>query len=314
MESSLGAAMAAYDGGAVGQGAGGGSPVAGFPAARAAPPGAGSPAPPLSAGRAWGGPSLAGGGPALRGYRSEPPPAPRGRAPPVAERSPPGAPRGGAAEALERAGVAAVRLKMLDEALARGVILGQGQRDELIGRLEDLGSALDAEVDARRLLEERRDKEWRLAESGAALAIEEEKRRRKDAHEGVIRVARAQMEAFRPIAFASMSPVRGIMRSAAEAEIRAVSRAIDAELEALAGKERALLSSFNAAVAALRERVAGERRRRQEDHAHLMETMSSSSQEILDALKVERRTRESTEEMLLGLLEGAVANVQSSLT
>ena len=42
--------------------------------------------------------------------------------------------------------------------------------------------------------------------------------------------------------------------------------------------------------------------------------MSSSSQEILDALKVERRTREATEEMLLGLLEGAVANVQSSLT
>ena len=207
-----------------------------------------------------------------------------------------------------------MRLKMIDEALVRWVILGQGERDELIGRHEDLGSALDAEVDARWLLEERRDKEWRLAESGAALAIEEEKRRRKDAHEGVIRVARAQMAAFRPIAFASMSPVRGIVRSAAEAEIRAVSRAIDAELEALAGKERALLSSFDAAVAALRERVAGERRRRQEDHAHLMEAMSSSSQEILDALKVERRTRESTEEMLLGLLEGAVANVQSSLT
>merc|ERR1719377_14840 len=118
---------------------------------------------------------------------------------------------------------------MIDEALARWVILGQGQRDELIGRLEDLGSALDAEVDARWLLEERRDKEWRLAESGAALAIEEEKRRRKDAHEGVIRVEkRAHMAAFRPIAFASMSPVRGIVRSAAEAEIRAVSRAIDA--------------------------------------------------------------------------------------
>ena len=73
-------------------------------------------------------------------------------------------------------------------------------------------------------------------------------------------------------------------------------------------------ASFDAAAAALRERVAGERRRRQEDHAHLMQTMSSSSQEILDALKVERRTREATEEMLLGLLEGAVANVQSSLT
>lgn len=314
MESSLGAAMAAYDGGAGGLGAGGASPPAGFPAARAGPPGAGPPAPPLSAGRAtpWGGHSLAEG--ALRGLRSEPPPALRGRATPAAERSPRDAPRGGAAETLERAGVAAVRLKMLDEALARGVILGQGQRDELIGRLEDLGGALDTEVDARRLLEERRDKERRLAESGAALAIEEEKRRRKDAHEGVIRVARAQLEAFRPIAFASMSPVRGIVRSAAEADIRAVSRAIDAELEALAGKERALLSSFDAAAAALRERVAGERRRRQEDHAHLMQTMSSSSQEILDALKVERRTREATEEMLLGLLEGAVANVQSSLT
>ena len=94
MESSLGAAMAAYDGGAAGQGAGGASPVAGFPAARAAPPGAGSPAPPLSAGRAWGRPSLAGGAPVLRGYTSEPPPAPRGRASPAAERSPLGAPRG----------------------------------------------------------------------------------------------------------------------------------------------------------------------------------------------------------------------------
>jgi len=300
MESSLGAAMAAYEGGAAGLGAGGGSPAAG------------SPASPLSAGRARGGPSLAEG--ALRGLRSEPPPALQGRATPAAEHSPTGAPRGGAAEALERAGVAAVRLKMLDESLARGVILGQGQRDELIGRLEDLGGALDAEVDARRLLQERSDKERRLAESGAALAIEEEKRRRKDAHEGVIRVARAQLEAFRPIAFASMSPVRGIVRSAAEADIRAVSRTIDTELEALAGKERALLSSFDAAAAALRERVAGERRRRQEDHAHLMQTMSSSSQEILEALKVERRTREATEEMLLGLLEGAVANVQSSLT
>ena len=240
---------------------------------------------------------------ALRGLRSEPRPAVRE-----------GRPSAGPTEALERVGVAAVRLKMLEEALSRGVIMGQGQRDDLIGRLEDLGGALDAEVEARRLLEERKEKEGRIAESGALLAIEEEKRRRKETHDGIIRVARAQLEAFRPVTVASMSPVHGIVHNAAQSELRALSRAIDTELEALPGKERALVSSFNAAAAALQDKVSSERRRRQDDHALLMQNMSSTSQEILDALKVERRTREGTEEMLLGLLEGAVANVQNSLT
>ena len=266
------------------------------------PPGAGTL--PLSARREGGWPraGLPGEG-ALRGLRSEPRPVAReGRL------------SAGPTEALERVGVAAVRLKMLEEALMRGVIMGQGQRDDLIGRLEDVGGALDAEVEARRLLEERKEKEGHLAESGALLAIEEEKRRRKETHEGIIRVARAQLEAFRPVTVASMSPVHGIVHNATQSELRALSRAIDTELEALPGKERALISSFNAAAAALQDKVSSERRRRQDDHALLMQNMSSTSQEILDALKVERRTREGTEEMLLGLLEGAVANVQNSLT